>query len=30
MPCWKPKGLFEMRIFKPDTSFKYTMLIKRL
>jgi hypothetical protein len=29
MPCRKPQGDFRMRIYKPDTSYKYTLLIKK-
>jgi hypothetical protein len=30
MPCRKPQGDFRMRIYKPDTSYRYTLLIKKL
>lgn len=29
MPCLKPQGLFSMPIYKPDSTVKYTMLIKK-
>ena len=29
MPCYKPEGVFSMKIVKPDTSSRYTMLIER-
>ena len=29
MPCYKPEGVFSIRIIKPDTTTGYTMLIKR-
>ena len=29
MPCLKPKGDFPMPVYKPDSTVKYTLLIKR-
>jgi hypothetical protein len=29
MPCYKPAGVFSMRINKPDSTITYTMLIKK-
>lgn len=29
MPCYKPEGLFSMRIIKPDSTMKHTMLVKK-
>ncbi len=29
MPIYEPQGEFSMRIIKPDTTTKHTMLIKR-
>ena len=28
MPCYKPEGIFPMPVIKPDTTTRYTMLIK--
>jgi hypothetical protein len=28
MPCFIPEGMFSMRVYKPDSSMKYTMLLK--
>ncbi len=28
MPCYKPEGLFLMPVIKPDSTTRYTMLIK--
>lgn len=30
MPCLKPQGSFPMKIFKPDSSSRYTLIIKKL
>ncbi len=29
MPCLDPQGSFPMKIYKPDSSFNYTLLIKK-
>jgi hypothetical protein len=29
MPCLKPVGVFSMRIYKPDSTVTYTMLVKK-
>jgi hypothetical protein len=29
MPCLKPVGVFAMRIYKPDSTVTYTMLVKK-
>lgn len=29
MPVYEPQGVFSMRIIKPDTTTKHTLLIKR-
>jgi len=29
MPCYIPKGNFPMMVLKPDSTIKYTLLIKR-
>ena len=29
MPCLKPQGFFPMPIYKPDSTVRYTMLIKK-
>jgi hypothetical protein len=29
MPCLKPQGYFPMPIYKPDSTVRYTMLIKK-
>jgi len=29
MPCYKPEGVFSMKIVKPDSTSRYTMLIER-
>ena len=28
MPCFKPEGIFSMKVYKPDSTIKHTMLIK--
>ena len=30
MPCMKPHGWYKMRVYKPDTNSRYTLLIKKL
>ena len=30
IPCYKPGGVYPMRIIKPDSSIRYTLLIKNL
>jgi len=29
MPCYILKGIFPMMVLKPDSTIKYTLLIKR-
>jgi len=29
MPCFKPEGMFSMRVYKPDSTVEYTMLVKK-
>ena len=29
MPCLKPQGLFPMPVYKPDSTVRYTLLIKK-
>lgn len=29
MPCLKPEGYFPMPVYKPDSTVKYTLLIKK-
>ena len=29
MPCYKPEGVFSMRVIKPDSTMRYSMLVKR-
>lgn len=29
MPCYEPVGIFAMRIINPDTTSRYTMLVKK-
>lgn len=29
MPCVKPNGYFPMPVYNPDSTVKYTLLIKR-
>ncbi len=29
MPCLKPEGYFPMSVYKPDSTVKYTLLIKK-
>jgi len=29
MPCLKPKGYFPVPFYKPDSTVKYTLLIKK-
>jgi len=29
MPCLDPQGSFPMKIYKPDSTFNYTLLIKK-
>ena len=28
MPCVRPEGLFSMRVFKPDSTVTYTILVE--
>jgi len=29
MPCFKPEGIFSMKVYEPDSSSTYTMLLKK-
>jgi len=30
MPCFKPEGIFSMKVYEPDSTVGYTMLVKKV